>query len=364
MSTNENDIHPLLTEQQTHPHLIHSKKTNKLICITVVLIVSVVIFLLITYTAAIWPFISTHEASKAGIYGKYPVWGGNIQNRQISINSQITQKNVFNLSQLCIYTGLETDLFLRGYIVVDNQNNGYFGDTSGFVRSINLDSCEINWSVFINDILNHTGPGLLNLYNTPTLYRTNNDQQAMIFGASALMRAVEQIDESGCYAVALNTNDGSVLWSNHFKNNLEDSPYCILHGFMVEKQFAYGGMSSMANLVMPNSTNLFVGKMIKINLNNGEIIHQFYTLPIYNNSANYAKEGFYSGVSVWPFGAVIDEFVVFGTGNLYTFPRNVEQCMLGNVSFVPMSSVYEYNLCAQDMRENHLNWRCLEKNVL
>eukprot|EP01084_Bolivina_argentea_P208413 355344_1 len=119
-------------------------------------------------------------------------------------------------------------------------------------------------------------------------------------------------------------------------------------------------MSSSLDSFQPNIDTLFIGRMSKISINNGKLIDQWYSFPIYNESfIDYESEGFYTGNAIWPISAIIDNYVVFGTGNMYSFPLRVQQCMLGNTTSIPIENVYEYNLCPKikDNINNYLNWR-------
>eukprot|EP01084_Bolivina_argentea_P111878 199558_1 len=353
--TTSKDVHPLLIEPDTTSLHPFEKLKKKRICKISLIISSCILLIAVIIISIIWPFGESEQIS-AGIYGKYPVWGGNIKNQQISLNSVITSENVADIKTLCIYNGSETDISLSGYITVDNDNYGYFGDTSGYIRSIDLNTCQTKWSVLLNDILNYDGIYHYNVLNTASLYTTSNGQQGILFGTSGNNRAIYD-----CYAIALNTNDGSLIW----KTLIANSTYCRIHGFMIDGSFAFGGMSSGSDVIPTIQNTMFIGRLNKINLNNGEIINEWYSLPQYNETMNYYEmNGFYSGGSIYPLPAIIDEYIVFGTGNLFTYPRRVEQCMFGNTSSIPIENVYEYDLCPEDMRENHLNWRCLETNIM
>eukprot|EP01084_Bolivina_argentea_P223996 378867_1 len=311
-----------------------------------------------------WPFIK-NENFKIGIFGKYPCWAGNIKNQQIALNSVITKDTINQMQNHCVFnvsvnnTGSSG---LSGYIVVDTHNNAYFSDRPlEFIYSLNLDSCQLKWSVRVGDLLNYTGNNTYSLRSTPTLYRLSNGKEALLFGTYTVMTNDSPYD--GCYAVSLDISDGSLLWKT-LLGNTNDSAYCNSHGFMIDQQFAFGGIAGgWSGLKPPGLNNRFVGRMTKININNGKLVNEWYTLPKYNKSINYASDGFYTGSSAWSLPAIIDDYVVFGTGNLFTIPRRVQQCMLGNKSAVPIEKVHDYNLCPTDMRENHLHWRCLEKDV-
>eukprot|EP01084_Bolivina_argentea_P092793 166924_1 len=356
MSTTKH-VHPLLTETGNTDTKDATKaldmKKAFVACVLFIAVIAIVVT--ISYMKELWPF-KRPKTAKAGIYGKYPVWGGNIKNQQIALNSKITKDNLNTLHQICLYNGSQTDSQLIGYITVDNDNNGYFG-TSGFVRSINLDSCKIRWTQNVTNLLNYTGPNHYQLKNTASLFQTNNNEKCLLFGTEMIPRS-----HNPCYVVAIRIEDGSLLWKTILGQGM-DSTYCQIHGCMIDQQYAYCGMSSDANKLYPDTNAMFIGRMSKININNGQLISQWYSIPKYNINETFETDGFYSGASFWPFGAIIDEYFVFGSGQLYTYPHRVQQCLMGNITAIPKENVHEYNLCEQDMRDTHLNWRCLEKNV-
>eukprot|EP01084_Bolivina_argentea_P267835 454766_1 len=356
------DMKPLLTEKDKEIAPSNTAVVWKtLIGILCFMIIIISIVIVITYVEEIWLF--EKKSSIAGMYGKFPCHGGTAKNQHNSLNSHIFKHNIHQLSTQCIFNGTEFEHHLIGYIVIDNNNNAYFGRTGSYsLRSVDLNSCQQRWMVSISDLLDFDDSYIYQVTGTPTLFQQSNGKQGILFGT---INNVNYTRKLPCYAVAVDIDDGSLLW----KTILGQGKYsrsCRVWGFMIEKQFAYGGMSSAGNGFQASINNMFHGKLSKININNGELIHQFHTIgsQYVNDSIDYETDGFYSGASIWPINiGLIDDFIVFGTGNLYTIPQRVQQCMLGNSSAIPMENVMEYNLCSDDMRNIYQHWRCLEKDV-
>eukprot|EP01084_Bolivina_argentea_P061367 112139_1 len=108
------------------------------------------------------------------------------------------------------------------------------------------------------------------------------------------------------------------------------------------------------------------GKIIKIDINNGKILKEWYSIDMdqftYNiTDANNAH--IYRGASIWNIPAIIDDYLVFGTGNLWTYPKYIEDCLLGNYDSFPIENANYFDPCKRDRSLDSKWWRCLEKNV-
>eukprot|EP01084_Bolivina_argentea_P245557 411104_1 len=346
-----NDSQPLLTLYSSSDQ--YTKNRNKTVLLLVAFIMIILAATIVTlYATNTWPF--EEERITAGVYGKYPIHGGNKENQQISINSHLEQENIVLLEQKCVYNS--TGGAFTGYITVDNDDRAYFVDSSRFVMSINIDGCSINWKVNLSDI--GISDALMSR-NSITLFRTSNKRKGLLLGTPN--GALRPFNWSSCYAVALDITDGSLIWKTEITANDTDSAMCHAHGFMVDNNWAYGGFSSDIETIAPNPRYYSRGRVFKININNGELVNVWYTIPKSANN-NDASEGFYSGASIWPLHSIIDDYYVFGTGNLFTYPHKTEQCMLGNTSHLPLDDVRPYNPCGVDV-SHVLKWRCLEHNI-
>ena len=69
---------------------------------------------------------------------------------------------------------------------------------------------------------------------------------------------------------------------------------------------------------------------------------------------------YYQGGGVWNWPAVIGDFLVFGSGNLYSVPQRVLDCMNGES---PLDNVWPYDPCDIDRSAEYPQWRCLEDDV-
>ena len=69
---------------------------------------------------------------------------------------------------------------------------------------------------------------------------------------------------------------------------------------------------------------------------------------------------YYQGASVWNWPAIIDNYIIFGTGNLYSIPDYVEKCMVGEeMSF----DNAPFDPCGIDQSDNYIQWKCLEDGI-
>eukprot|EP01084_Bolivina_argentea_P262643 444218_1 len=334
-------------------------------CIIYSVLITIAFLVLLAITISFTYMYLEEDSSIIGLYGKFPCHAGNIQNQQVGLNSIINKHNLHKLHTQCIYNGSTSDEEIGGYLVVDNQNNAYFSprsDTSASsIRSVNLDNCTERWNIRLNDLLE---PLNYNVLGTPILYKLNNGKQGLLFSVTPLF-TYDDIDDWRCYAVSIDINDGSLLWKTILATG-NTASYCRSWGFMIKNEFAYGGVSSFLNGLAPSSKNLFSGRVNKININTGKIVQQWQTIAsrYFDENINFSEEGFYSGAGVWPLNvAIIDNYVVFGTGNLYTIPNRVQQCLLGNTTAIPEENIMNYNMCNEDMRDIYVHWKCLEKDV-
>eukprot|EP01084_Bolivina_argentea_P139653 245667_1 len=357
MSNKPSDIQPLMTIGNDKHSTLNKKKYAKFgsIC----LLVSVVIGLLILI---LWSFGDSSPSNKSGPIGKFPFHGGNTMNQQIALNSKLTAENMINsLSTKCIFNySTNYGTKFSGYITIDNNNRAYWSDMSGYVFCIDINSCSEIWRINISEITHEP----FSNRNTMSLFQDSNGNKGALFGTNyAIFSGSGSPGYSGnasygCYAIALNIKDGSLMW----KTKIQSFSDCFIHGFMIENNFAFGGVSSMSNQYAPNIYYSHIGKVVKININNGHVVNEWYSLNKINTTKSNANTGYYSGASVWPIHAIIDEYYVFTTGNLVTYPKYIEECMLGNTSSVPLENARPHNICGEDMSE-YVHWRCLENDI-
>eukprot|EP01084_Bolivina_argentea_P139652 245665_1 len=352
-SKSPKEVIPLLIEDNNDKKVKYSKFSKFIVLLFATLVVigvCVIIVILLN---------KEDESLSIGTFGKFGMHGGNKKNQQISINSKITAQNIDSLQQICDFNATSS-LFFSGYITVDDDEHAYFGGNAGYISCIDINSCSLIWKIKITDIVNTVDLPETASRNTLSLFQDKNGNKGILFGTpnEAGQMTNHKLFNYPCFAIALNIKDGSLMWKTIIANN-SDSSQCQIHGFVIDRQYAFGGMSSFDYWFQPNPNVIFRGKVFKLNINNGQIIHEWYSTPIQQNRE---IDGYYSGAGIWPIHQIIDNYFVFGTGNLYNYPKRVQECLLGNTSSIPLTDARPYNPCGEDM-SHILKWRCLEKDI-
>eukprot|EP01084_Bolivina_argentea_P167561 290784_1 len=328
----------------------------------------------------------TKVKSEAGLYGLWGCYGGNPENQQIAPQESeviINEDNIKNVSLLCTYDSIMKSIDgmsheYSGYVTIDENNRGYITDGTGHITCIDLNSCTEIWSVNAAHILGYDSTKTkLAMRNTATLFTNSHGTKGIIFGTPNIRsKSVNYNRSLPCYAVALNIENGSLLFSTILGEGI-DSDNCQAHGFMVPKNehYGYGGMGSSAFLYSGNGTSIKSindmqrGKMFKIDLDNGRITNIFHTIDTlkfgYNKTrVNISDLYHYRGASAqWNYPAIIDNYLVFGTANLLTVPKYVDECLLGNYSAIPLEYTHHFDACGNDRSLDSNLWRCLEKGI-
>ncbi|XAR65164.1 Polyvinyl alcohol dehydrogenase (cytochrome) [Bertholletia excelsa] len=121
--------------------------------------------------------------------------------------------------------------------------------------------------------------------------------------------------------IAVNRWTGSLIWSTR----LDSHPLALItmSGTVYGGAF-YVGVSSLEVTLPASQCCTFRGSMAKLDLRNGAIIWQTYTIP--NNGG---KLGGYAGAAIWGSSPAVDVrrgLVYIGTGQLYTAPTEVLEC--------------------------------------
>lgn len=175
---------------------------------------------------------------------------------------------------------------------------------------------------------------------TPTLYGA-----MVIVGASAPLSSPSP---SGAYLLALNSSDGSLIWSTP----LDPNPNSVSTGSpMIYNGIAYVGVSSREEQI-DNPT--FRGSLAAISLANGQILWQTYFVP-----------SGYTGGAVWSNTPVIDTArsqVYVTTGNDYQVPASVEGCEQTNqghskkIAACQAADNYEDSVLALDLATGNVKW--------
>ena len=301
------------------------------------------------------------------------MYGYNRENQKTS-PSQLNSRNLRSdqaTSNKCEYISPNSWAYF-GYVVVDNDNNGYATDVSGDIFKFNLDSCEEIWRTNIAATLGFENGGQIISRNSPTLY----DNYVLIGAPNGRFSEYPNPTTmypftASCFAIAFDQDDGSFVYKIDLNNfdldgdgMNDESPLqslgCHAHGFIVDTKhkYAYGGMSSAANVLpIPNAPHAFQGRVYKINLMTRQIENVFYTFP--DNQGQTTDR--YSGASSWNFPALIDDYLVFGSAQLYSYPDRILDC-LQDPALIPIANNYPFNPCGDDRSDNKF-WRCLENDV-
>eukprot|EP01084_Bolivina_argentea_P292715 503302_1 len=349
------EVELLLTHDTQYRKLYYSKWLLIIIC----LILLLGTILLVIYVIV---FASSQQSQSAGMFGTFPCFGGNIQNQQISpsfSSNAINNTTIKHVNKTCMYE-LEGANSFVGYITIDDNNNGYVtGSGSGHVACINLDTCTEKWKVNLAPII--LGENVYNSFNetyqkqylivntrhSVTLYRDSKGIKSVLIGApSGYGYDWHPLFNYSAFAISLRADTGKLLWKLYLGKGRPVS-------FMVESHFAYGGLTVFDQQV-------FIGRFVKIDLDNAHIVHEWYAIPpsMIDINSNYT----YKGISIWSYPAIIGDFVLFGTGNLHGYPKYIENCLLGNFSALPLNRSFLLNPCGE-LQPNNKWWRCLEKDI-
>ncbi|HUE23965.1 MAG TPA: FG-GAP-like repeat-containing protein [Bryobacteraceae bacterium] len=217
----------------------------------------------------------------------------------------------------------------------------YFPDWSGNLYKLNAATGATVWT---QKMTNYGFNSAVMSRTTPTLYGT-----MVIVGASTSLASPNSF---GAYLLALNSSDGSLIWSTQLDPDLNavstGSP-------IVYNGIAYVGVSSSEER-LTNPT--FRGSLVAISLTNGQILWQTHFVP-----------AGYSGAPVWSSTPVIDvtrSQIYVTTGNNYLVPPSVqvcEQAANGNQKAIlacQASNNYEDSIVALDLATGNVKWghRC------
>ena len=93
-----------------------------------------------------------------------------------------------------------------------------------------------------------------------------------------------------------------------------------------------------------------------------QIIDTWYSIPE-DKQPDLSQDfdrNYYQGASVWNWPSIIDDYIIFGTGNLYSIPDYVEKCMLDEQALDNNAPI---DPCGIDQSDNFIQWRCLEQGI-
>ena len=334
LSVLSNDNTALLSKSQKRQRKQSSWKEHK----GKIAFVSILIILLIGGGITIWYFYfdnihgddeqQTYNDGPPGLFGQWPIYGGNLQNQQISpFQVNITSENIGNVEHKCSYF-IEGGRSFDGYIVIDDDNNAYFPDYTGYITCVNLDSCNEVWRKNINELLglevSSTTTKLVSR-NSVTLYIDNATHRKSVLLGTPNKRRESNLwpidNDHPCYLLSLDARTGDLIWSIDLSTDDPKETYaCQAHGFIVDTDgmYAYGGVSVFAWTPPGDPQDLnfnqFKGRLMKVDLITHEIINEFWTIPKDKNDGITNSNG-YIGGGIWNFPAMLDDYIVFGSGD-------------------------------------------------
>eukprot|EP01084_Bolivina_argentea_P231004 389684_1 len=321
---------------------------------------NVVMYLFLTISSV----ITIQQSAEIETTGKWQYWGGNLKNQQIALH---TSKH-FNAAKLksksseilyeekCKYNieGGQT-----GPINVDNNNNAIFVNYNHLV-SYNLNSCTENWSRDIAQLLGF-GVGLIISRDFVSIYNNHNlqsDDYSILFGAPNFQNF--SLAGNGCFAISVSGRNGSVQWILKLANGIQ-SIACFAHGFTIDGQYAYGGISSHGWSVQYN-VHGFQGKMVKIDLLNGLISNEWYTTNPKIFPTGRADNSSYTGGGIWGWVSIIHDYLIFGTGQFLSVPDYINDCFRSNGTDINYNT-YSFNPCGENVADDTLYWKCMENGT-
>ena len=264
--------------------------------------------------------------------------------QRAAVESMVNSTNVWSLRKQCVYDSNSTNAGsmagASGYIVTDDgSSNGYFTDQSGYVTSINLDDCSENWRVSISEALD-MDKGSLVSRNGLSLFIDSSGNKGVLLGSPSPMSGTMS---ENCYILALYQDSGDVMFSISTPAN--GSPYCSTDGFLVDGKYAYGGIKapSTCNYASNGEDCEYRGEFIKINLDTREIVNVWYSLPELTPTMKNDID-FYLGAAPQNIPAIIDDYLIVGTGSLYQNPERINEwydiCNIFSIILIREISVF------------------------
>ena len=192
------------------------KNCSVILSLTVISIIFVITLIL---TFSLGGNNSSDESSAAGMIGLWPCYGGGLKNQQKSENTNnniiLTRDNIQNINTDCIYTSPDGSVFM-GYPAIDDNNNAYFSDASGYITCINLNTCQTCWRQRLANILfGYNESYIIIAHQSLTLFQDSNGNQGILFGGPSIRNWIRDgitnlySDNFGCYVIALYLNNGS-----------------------------------------------------------------------------------------------------------------------------------------------------------
>eukprot|EP01084_Bolivina_argentea_P132402 233655_1 len=324
-------------------------------------------FCSLLYLLSINLFIQSNSEISIRSIGKWQRWGGNLENQQTAMFASNSFNKAGIVSSLssesstrCIYDLGDTSR-TGGFIAIDNNHRAILTTRAGYIQSIDLNSCSLIWSQNVAELLGYNSSQyIIHSRDTVTLYKVsdneyNTDNYSILFGTTNSAPFDTDRLDPFCYAVSVSGNDGTLEWSINLGTDYYENTGCLVHGFIVDGIYAFGGMSSTANII-PYDKGGFRGRFMKLNLVTQLIEDIWYSFP--TNKSGKANESSYTGGSIWSWPAIINDYIIFGTGQFYSAPDYINQCFRNqsNINF----DTFSENICGENVENASLYWKCME----
>eukprot|EP01084_Bolivina_argentea_P309794 535900_1 len=339
---------PLLLSNKTHLNRKWCKICVIMSFFVLILLTGIIIFVIMSNKET--------NSPNAGTIGVWPMYGGNLQNQQRSPYEsliKINKANIANITIDCIYESFG-GLAFSGYPTIDNDNNVYFTDMSGYIHCVNLDLCELCWSQNIGNLLGYDNNNTITISTVQslTLFIDSSGNKGALFGAPTSRGTfgsnTNYPDNDGCYAVAVHLKNGTLFWKIDLRKDSVSKPInnhlCSSHGFYIDGKYGYGGFAQSATYSLENGSK-FIGRYIKIDIDKHEIINTWYPFDINLTTKLDEYNKTYAGIGIYNSPAIIDDYLIFGTSNLQQTPNIIEDCLSGVISVPDNICTYNLDMC-------------------
>ena len=251
----------------------------------------------------------------------WETWGGTLKNQQSTPNTTsvfIDKTNIKDVSELCQYKQI-FGYASYGFTTVYRSNNSLYGiitDFSGHITNINLDTCNLLWKTHIGSALG--SPNMIYVTrNGVSLFKDSLGREGVIFGTPNIPSPTVPSNAT-LYVVALNLHNGTLMFKIPMsgKSTFASENNAYIHAVSVKDDYAYAGMSSACNNHDFFTDCKFIGRMFKIDIINQNITDIWFSIDESKqpNLIDNPDQPFYQGASIWNWPAIIDNYLLFGTG--------------------------------------------------
>jgi polyvinyl alcohol dehydrogenase (cytochrome) len=259
----------------------------------------------------------------------------------------INAQNVQELKQKWVFT---TGGIVTATPAVAN-GIAYFPDSAGNFYAVNADTGALTWS---HRLLDWTGIADDTARDDPVVFG-----DMVILGDLGGRKAVwngKTLVGPGASLISVNGSTGKLNWATQ----VETFPAALITGSpVVYDGIVYVGVTSREEgLATQQSYPCCVsrGSLVALDVQTGKRIWQTYMVP-----DNGGKADGYSGAGIWDSTPVIDtkrNLIYVGTGNNYSVPKAVENCINANKNSLTCSDSADYfdAVVALDLKTGLVKW--------